>query len=82
MKLFYPTPASYLCLEHEAMNICGIMANRFSSLLTTMSHNTNTVTSVVLVCCILHNISRIIWRVYQGVTDNEDENHRLVPGQW
>ena len=56
------------------------MANRFGYL-TTMTQNTDTVTSVVLVCCILHNIMRIR---YQGIADDEVMRMtlRLVPGQW
>ena len=37
-------------------NAFGIMANRFGCLLTAMSQNPETVTSIVLACCTLHNI--------------------------
>ena len=40
-------------------NVFGIMANRFGCLLTTMSQNPETVTSIVLACCMLHNIMRL-----------------------
>ena len=64
-------------------NAYGIMANRFGCLLTTMSQNPETVTSIVLACCMLHNIMRLRHPgIYQGLADEEDDNHRVIPGQW
>ena len=63
-------------------NAFGIMANRFDCLLTTMNQNKDAVTSVGLASCALHNIMRIQYPgVHQGIGDDEDDNHRLVPGQ-
>ena len=64
-------------------NAFGIMANRFGCLLTTMSQNPVTVTSIVLACCMLHNIMRLRYPgIHQGIADEEDDNHRVIPGQW
>ena len=63
-------------------NAFGIMANRFGCLLTTMNQNKDTVTSIVLGCCVLLNIMRVRYPgVHQGIVNDEDENSRLVPGQ-
>ena len=65
------------------MNAFGIIANRLGCLLTTMNQHNDTVTSIVLACCVLHNIMRIRYPgVHHGIVDDEDEHHRLVPGQW
>ena len=40
-------------------NAFNIMFNRFGCLLTTMNQNKDTVTSIELACCVLHNIMRI-----------------------
>ena len=64
-------------------NAFGIMANRFGCMLTTMNQSKDTITSIVLASCALHNIMRIRYPgVYHGIVDNEDEHHKLVPGQW
>ena len=64
-------------------NSFGNMANRFGCLLTTMNQNKDTVTSIVLVCCVLHNIMRIPYPgVHHGIRNSEDEYHRLVHRQW
>ena len=44
-------------------NAFGIMANKFGCLLTTMNQNPETVTSIVLVCCTLHNIMRLRYSI-------------------
>ena len=64
-------------------NAFGIMANRFGCLLTTMCQNPETVTSIVLACCMFHNIMRLRYPgIHQGLGDEEDDNHRVIPGQW
>ena len=64
-------------------NAFGIMANRFGCLLTIMSQKPETVTSIVLACCTLHNIMRLRHPgIHQGLADEEDDNHRVIPGQW
>ena len=64
-------------------NAFGIMANRFGCLLTTMCQNPETLTSIVLACCTLHNIMRLRYPgIHQGLGDEEDDNHRVIPGQW
>ena len=40
-------------------NAFGITANRFRCLLTTMPQQPDTVTTVVLSCCVLHNLLRL-----------------------
>ena len=48
------------CARRVVGNGFGIMANRFGCLVTIMSHNPETVvTSIVVVCCTLHNIMRL-----------------------
>ena len=60
-----------------------IMTNRFGCLLSTMSQNPETVTSIVLACYTLHNIMRLRYPgIHQGTADEEDGNHRVIPGQW
>ena len=64
-------------------NAFGIIANIFGFLLTTLNQNNDTVTSIVLAFCGLHNIIRIQYPgVQHGIGDNEDGYNRLVPGQW
>ena len=64
-------------------NPFGIMANRFGCLLTTMSQKPETVTSIVFACCTLHNIMRLRYPgIHQRIADEEDDNHRVIPGQW
>ena len=64
-------------------NAFGILANIFGCLLTTMNQNKDTVTSIVLACCVLHNIMRIRYPgVHHGSVYDEDKHHRLVPRQW
>ena len=64
-------------------NAFGIMANRFGCLLTTMSQNPETITSIVFACCTLHIIMRLRYPgIHQGIADEEHDNHRVIPGQW
>ena len=58
-----------------------ILANRFRCLLTTMAQEPHSVTTVVLACVTLHNIIRThYWAGHKGLADEEDNNHRQVPG--
>ena len=64
-------------------NAFGILANRFRCLLTTMPQRPETVTTIVLACCCLHNIMRLRYPALQNADlDREDQNHQLVPGAW
>ena len=64
-------------------NAFDIMDNRFGCVLTTMNRSKDTVTSIVLACCVLHNIMRIQYPgVHNAIVNYEDEHHRLVPRQW
>ena len=47
------------CARRVVENAFGIMANRFGCLLTTMTQHPETVTYIVLACCMLHNIMRL-----------------------
>ena len=48
-----------------------------------MALEPHNVTSVVLACVTLHNIIRTHSRAgHQGLADEEDNNHRQVPGAW
>ena len=69
------------CARRVVENVFGIMANRFGCLFTTMNQNKDTVTSIVLACCVLHSFMRIRYAgVHHGIGDDKDD-HRLVPGQ-
>jgi len=64
-------------------NAFGILANRFRCLLTRLSLNPDTCTSVVLACCCLHNLLRKQTTGYlRGMVDVEDQDHELIPGPW
>jgi hypothetical protein len=64
-------------------NAFGILANRFSILLTTMRQRTETVEEIVLACCTLHNVMRTRYpHAQNAVLDQEDDNHEVVPGAW
>ena len=64
-------------------NAFGVIANRFGCLLTTKSQNPETVTSIVLACCTLHNIMRLRYPgIHLGIADEENDNHRVIPEQW
>ena len=48
-----------------------------------MRQNPETVTSIVLACCTLHNIMRLRYPgIHQVIADEEDDNHRVIPGLW
>jgi len=64
-------------------NAFGILANRFSILLTTMRQRTETVEEIVLACCTLHNVMRTRYpHAQNAVLDQEDDNHEVIPGAW
>lgn len=64
-------------------NAFGILANKFGCLLTTLRQKPDTVTSIVLACCCLHNILRDADPTYVSKVDREeDEDHALVEGDW
>ena len=69
------------CARRVVEKAFGMMANRFGCLLTTMNQNLETVTSIVLACCTLHNIMRLRYPgIHQGLA--YEENDRLMTGQW
>ena len=37
---------------------------------------------LVLTCCTLHIMRLGYPGIHQGIADEEDDNHRLIPGQW
>ena len=64
-------------------NAFGITANRFRCLLTTMPQQPDTVTTVVLSCCVLHNLLRLRKPNADLPVDKENpDSHELVPGIW
>ena len=64
-------------------NAFGILANRFQCLLMTLQQEPETVGSIVLACCCLHNLMRIRYPALQNAAlDQEDDNHQLIPGAW
>ena len=64
-------------------NSFGILANRFQVLLTTMRQEPETVATIVLACCCLHNLMRLRYPSLQNaVLDQEDANHNVIPGAW
>ena len=65
-------------------NAFGITANRFRCLLTTMPQQPDTVTTVVLSCCVLHNL---LLRLRKSNADlpadkGNPDSHELMPGIW
>lgn len=64
-------------------NAFGILSQRFRCFLGTMRQTPQTVTSVLLACCCLHNLLRMNEpNAARGIVDEEDDNHELVPGVW
>lgn len=63
-------------------NAFGIMTQRFQCFHGVMRQEPKTVTSIVLACCILHNMLRDTDSVVQRVADHEDAEHNLIPGPW
>ena len=64
-------------------NAFGITANRFRCLLTTMPQQPDTVTTVVLSCCVLHNLLRLRQpNADLPVNKGNPDSHELVPGIW
>ncbi|XP_062592427.1 putative nuclease HARBI1 [Saccostrea cucullata] len=64
-------------------NAFGILANRWQCLLAPMHQEPETVSSMVLACCCLHNLMRMRFPNLQNENlDQEDLNHHVVPGAW
>ena len=64
-------------------NAFGILANRFQCLLTMLRQEPETVGSIVLACCCLHNLMQMRYPALQNAAlDQEDDNHQLIPGAW
>ena len=64
-------------------NAFGITVNRFRCLLTTMPQQPETVSTITLSCCILHNLLRIRRPYAELPADLEiPDTHQLVPGTW
>ena len=64
-------------------NAFGILSQRYQCFLTTMRQRPETVTTIVLACCCLHNLSRIWYpHVQRGLVDEEDANNVVQDGAW
>ena len=64
-------------------NAFGILANWFQCLLMTLQQEPETVGSIVLACCCLHNLMRMQYPALQNAAlDEEDDKHQLNPGAW
>jgi hypothetical protein len=63
-------------------NAFGILTQRFRCLLGPMRQAPETVTTIVLACCILHNMLRSQDTVASRVTDREDAQHNVIEGTW
>ena len=64
-------------------NAFGITANRFRCLLTTMPQQPDTISTIALSCCILHNLLRIRRPNAELPVDMENpDTHELVRGTW
>ena len=60
------------------------MFHRFRCLLTTMQQRPKTVETIVMACCILHNLLRTRYgRLNPNLADRENaQTHDLIPGAW
>ena len=65
-------------------NAFGILAHRFRCMLKTFQQKPQNVETIVMACCVLHNLLRINYPSAQNqVVDQEDpETHQIVPGAW
>lgn len=63
-------------------NAFGILSNRFQCFHSNMRQPPETVTTIVLACCCLHNILRKRDNILGTLADREDEEHNLIPGRW
>ncbi|XP_071496099.1 putative nuclease HARBI1 [Diadema antillarum] len=64
-------------------NAFGILLNRFQILLTTMQHHHETVRTIMEAYCILHNLMRIRYPVFQNrLVDPAQPDGSLQPGAW
>ncbi len=61
----------------------GILANRNRFLLNCCEQTPETVTTMVLAACCLHNLMRTRFPTLQNqLVDREDANHDVIPGEW
>jgi hypothetical protein len=68
-------------------NAFGLLSNRFRCLLTTMGQRPETVTTIVMACCIVHNILReevIASGINEGCLLDQEahDTHEVIPGTW
>lgn len=64
-------------------NAFGILAQRWQVLLTTMQPTPPAVQDVIECCVCLHNLIRIRYpALHNGIADEEDDQHNIVPGAW
>ena len=64
-------------------NVFGILAARFSVILTTFQQTPEVAATMVEACVCLHNLMRMRYpALQQAQLDQEDEQHNLVPGAW
>ncbi|XP_033118810.1 uncharacterized protein LOC117118352 [Anneissia japonica] len=65
-------------------NAFGILAHRFRCTLGTFEQDPKTVESIVLACCVLHNLLRSRYpTVANDLMDGEDpDTHEVIPGRW
>ena len=67
-------------------NAFGVLAARFRCLFTTMGQKTDTITTIVLTCCLLHNmlITKKIQAIGEEITVDQEvgEDHVRIPGSW
>lgn len=64
-------------------NAFGILANLCQCLLTTMRQEPQTVHTIALGCCSLHNLLRLHYPPGENaVMDREDADYYIIPGEW
>ncbi|KAI8493838.1 hypothetical protein Bbelb_281850 [Branchiostoma belcheri] len=64
-------------------NAFGVLALRYTCLLTTLAVGTEAATDIIEACLTLHNVLRIRYPFRHNVNmDDEDDDYELVPGAW
>lgn len=64
-------------------NAFGILSNRFGFLLGVVRQKPETVITMVMASCCLHNLMRTRYPGLQNaLLDQEDDNHQVIPGAW
>ena len=65
-------------------NAFGILVHCFRCMLTTMQQHPHRVQSIVMACCIMHNLLAIRYlQQHAHVADVEDpDTHNVIPGAW